>query len=419
MSVLRALTMGLVIFWQVVACAKVIATEVSAPAFSLAELLAEVATQSPALRSKLHATHAAKTRAAQAGAFEDPMVMVELWQAPTTLSRLPLMVTLRQPLPWLGKLKARSQVAQLDGQRAQLEEALQKRSLTLSAVRAYYQLALAHRQLEVQKQNQKLLQVIVSSVDVRYRVGRAELAELLDAQEATHEQETVLYELVREQELAETELLSLLGESSQRSLGIPQLNTQLAPLPSLDVLIEEAMQHRPELFLGELLRKQAHAKGTVARHEQAPDFAVSASVMVPVRGDMEQAFTVGVSSSIPSFSLVKSHAAQREAEQMEQTAVQDQKQLQASITAEVRAAYLRVSTVHKHLTLHRDDLIPLSDRAVQAARAGYQSGKLGLSLLLSATQRLIQQRLSHERYLAEYGLRRAELDLAVGKEVSP
>jgi outer membrane protein TolC len=149
MSVLRALAMGLVIFWQVVACAKVIATEVSAPAFSLAELLAEVATQSPALRSKLHATHAAKTRAAQAGAFEDPMVMVELWQAPTTLSRLPLMVTLRQPLPWLGKLKARSQVAQLDGQRAQLEEALQKRSLTLSAVRAYYQLALAHRQLEV------------------------------------------------------------------------------------------------------------------------------------------------------------------------------------------------------------------------------------------------------------------------------
>lgn len=419
MSVFRALAVGIVVFWQVVACAKVIGTEVSAPPLSLAELLADVERHSPALLGRVEATRAAKTRAAQAGAFDDPMVMVELWQAPTSLSRLPLMVTLRQPLPWLGTLKARSLVAQLDGQRAQLEESLQKRSLTLAAVRAYYQLALAHRQLEVQKQNQKLLQVIVSSVDVRYRVGRAELAELLDAQQASHQQETTLYELQREQELAETELLSILGESSRRPLGVPQTTPQQSTIPTLDELLAHALASRPELVLAELLRSQAHAKISVARNEQAPDVALSASFMTAIRSDMENAFTVGVSSSIPSFSLVKRRAAQREADALQKEAEHQQSQLRASITAEVRAAFLRLSTVQRHLSLHRDDLIPLSDRAVQAARAGYQSGKVGLSLLLSTTQRLNEQRLSYERYLAEYGLRRAELDLAVGKEVSP
>lgn len=419
MSVVRALTVGIVVFWQVVACAKVMETEVSQSPLSLSDLLAQVARNSPALLGKGQVTRAAKTRAAQVGAFEDPMVMVELWQAPTSLSRLPLMVTLKQPLPWLGTLKARSQVAHIDGQRAQLEESLQQRSLMLAAVRAYYQLALAHRQLAVQQQNQKLLQVIVSSVDVRYRVGRAELAELLDAQQAVHQQETLLYELQREQELAETELLSLLGESSRRSLGVPQTTPQLAQLPTLEELLEQALTHRPELVMAQLLRQQAQAKVTVARNEQAPDLALSASFMTVLRSDMENAFTVGVSSSIPSFSLIKRRAAEREAEAMQQAAAHEQSQLRASITAEVRAAFLRLSTVQRHLALHRDDLIPLSNRAVQAARAGYQSGKVGLSLLLSTTQRLIEQRLSYERYLAEYGLRRAELDLAVGKEVSP
>ncbi|MBL8634521.1 MAG: TolC family protein [Myxococcales bacterium] len=394
-------------------------TEVSQSPLSLSDVLAQVARNSPVLLSKGQVTRAAKTRAAQVGAFEDPMVMVELWQAPTSLSRLPLMVTLKQPLPWLGTLKARSQVAHIDGQRAQLEESLQQRSLMLAAVRAYYQLALAHRQLAVQQQNQKLLQVIVSSVDVRYRVGRAELAELLDAQQAVHQQETLLYELQREQELAETELLSLLGESSRRSLGVPQTTPQLAQLPTLEELLEQALTHRPELVMAQLLRQQAQAKVTVARNEQAPDLALSASFMTVLRSDMENAFTAGVSSSIPSFSLIKRRAAEREAEAMQQAAAHEQSQLRASITAEVRAAFLRLSTVQRHLALHRDDLIPLSDRAVQAARAGYQSGKVGLSLLLSTTQRLIEQRLSYERYLAEYGLRRAELDLAVGKEVSP
>ncbi|MFO0654775.1 MAG: TolC family protein [Polyangia bacterium] len=73
----------------------------------------------------------------------------------------------------------------------------------------------------------------------------------------------------------------------------------------------------------------------------------------------------------------------------------------------------------RHLGLHHDDLIPLSERAVQTARAGYQSGRVPLSLLLSATQRLLQQRLDYERYLAELMLRRAELDFSVGQGVSP
>ena len=386
---------------------------------SLESLLTEVESRSPTLLSRHAAWRAAQTHARQAGAFDDPMVMLELWQTPTTADRLPLMFTLRQPIPWPGKLHARAVVARFDEERAQTETALAKRSLRLATVRSYYLLLLAHRSLAVQSQNQKLMQVVVSSVDGRYRVGRAELAELLDAQEAVHEQETLLYELQRDREQAETEILSLLGERSRRPLGVPTSTPEFTPLPSLESLIEQAMHSRKELALSQVMRKQAQAKVSQARSERAPDLAVSGSFMAPLRGDMERTFTVGIQTSIPSFSLVRSSAAEREAEALSEQVLQDQNQLAATITAEVRSAYLRVATVQRHLSLHREDLIPLSDRAVQAARAGYLSGRIGLTLLLSTTQRLLQQRLAYERFLAEYGLRRAELDFSVGQGAAP
>lgn len=389
------------------------------PPLLLPSLLSEVEARSPLLLSRQSAEMAAKTHVRQAASVDDPMLMVELWQAPTSLDRLPLMVTLKQALPWPGKLSSRAAVARLDETRAHVETLTQKQQLRLATVRAYALYLFSQRSIQVKRDNLKLLQVIVASVDGRYRVGRAELAELLDAQEALHQQDTELFELERQREQAESELLSLLGETSPRSLGVPVSIPELVPLPPLESLQEQAIRNRPELRLAQLAQQQAESKISQAQSERAPDLALWGSYMVPLRSDMERAFTVGVQTSLPSFSLIRTHAAKQEAEALRTQSQQEQIQIRANILSEVRSAYARCATVLRHLGLHHDDLIPLSDKAVQAARAGYQSGRIPLALLLSTTQRLLQQRLDYERYLAELLVRRAELDFSVGQGVNP
>ena len=75
----------------------------AAEPFTLDSLLAEIAQRSPELQSRRAEVQAALERPVQARAFDDPMLMVELWQVPIGVQQMPLMITLRQPIPWLGK----------------------------------------------------------------------------------------------------------------------------------------------------------------------------------------------------------------------------------------------------------------------------------------------------------------------------
>jgi outer membrane protein TolC len=64
--------------------------------------------------------------------------------------------------------------------------------------------------------------------------------------------------------------------------------------------------------------------------------------------------------------------------------------------------------------LHAQSLLPLAERSLRAAQAGYQSGRVQLSLLLETARRLFEHQLDFERYQAELGGRLAELEAESG-----
>jgi outer membrane protein TolC len=159
---------------------------------------------------------------------------------------------------------------------------------------------------------------------------------------------------------------------------------------------------------------QAQARVRVAEAERAPDLAVSASFMAMLRGASANTFTLGLQTSIPSFSLAGSRAAGREAEAQVAAAQAELAQTQALIRGEVQQASLRLLTAEQHIKLHGQGLLPLSERAVKTAQAGYQSGRVNLVLLLDTVRALLSHELEYDRYLTDYAKRRAELEAAVG-----
>lgn len=380
---------------------------------TLEQLLAEVAQRSPVLAGRSAELRAAAERPAQARAFEDPMLMVELWQVPVSTAQLPLMVTLRQPLPWPGKLAARAKVATHEVPRAQAELATSARGLRLEAARVYFDHRLAVRSLAVLGEMQKLMATIVAAVEIRYRVGRAELAELLKAQEDAATLGNLLLDVESEREVTATAINVLRARPAEEPVGTPVTSPAVQPLPPLGQLTELALLQRSELAGVRAALAQAQARQQAARSERAPDLAVWAGYMAMLRGSADHTFTVGVQTSVPSFSLLKQGAAAREAQALSAAQSAQLAQTEARIRGEVRTARLRVETAERHLLLHSQTLLPTAARAVQAAQAGYQSGRVPITLLLDAARMLAEHRLSFERFQAEYGLRRAELEAAI------
>ncbi len=79
------------------------------PVIRLAALIAEAREKNPEVRAARAQARAAASSVAPAGAFDDPMLMVELWNAPVDFSTVPVMFQLTQTVPLGGK---RAEMAQ-------------------------------------------------------------------------------------------------------------------------------------------------------------------------------------------------------------------------------------------------------------------------------------------------------------------
>lgn len=388
----------------------------AAPALSLPQLMSEVLAHSPELQAKAAEIRAAVERPLQVRTPDDPMLMIELWQVPIGAAHIPIMLSLRQPLTWPGKLAARAAVLSHDRARAQAELLTSEKDLRLAAARGYFDYRLAMRGLEVLSAARAIAMALVAAVDVRYRVGRAELAELLAAQESLAVLDNLLLDAGRERDLAQAALNVLRSQPSDTRLGNPTTVPAPRVLPGIDSLRAQALRSRPELLALDAQIAQADARRLAAAKERAPDLALSFSYMATLHPSAppEHNFTAGVQTSLPSFSLLRAAAQEREALAQRQALQAQRRQREREIEGQLQAALLRAETALRHMRFHAGTLLPLSERSLRAAQAGYQSGRVPLSLLLETARRLVEHQLEFERYQAELGQRLAELEAESG-----
>lgn len=387
------------------------------PPLLLSQLISETLARSPELLARQAEVRAAGERPAQVRTPDDPMLMIELWQVPVGAAHIPLMFSLRQPLTWPGKLAARAAVLSHDRSRAEAELAISGKTLRLAAMRGYFDYRLAVRGLEVLTAARALTVALVAAVEVRYRVGRAELAELLSAQESLATIDNLLLDAERERDLAQAGLNVLRSQPVDARLGAPVTKPPSVTLPALADLLPRALQRRPELLAIDSQIAQASARSLAAAQERAPDLALSFSYMATLHpgAPVEHNFTAGLQSSLPSFSLLRSAAGGREAVAQRQGLVAQRRKLEQEIAGQLQAVLLRSGAALRHMRFHAQSLLPLSERALRAAQAGYQSGRVPLSLLLETARRWFEHQLEFERYQTEYGQLLAELEAESGE----
>jgi outer membrane protein TolC len=380
----------------------------------LSDVVDVVRKNNPEIGARRALAKAAEARPRLVSQLDDPMLSLEWWQQPINFATVPIMLTVRQPLPWPGKLRARHEVAQRVAATTRDQVAQVERALEAQAKVAFLDLALAERSLSINEREHTLLEAMVKTAESKYRVGKAPQATMLKTQEELLTVDNERFDLERAHDDAGARLNALLNRNP--SAPIPTVALPLSParLPSEAELTALAIDHRPDVKLARDAVAEAQAKLALARRETNPELSVWAAYMVNIKG--VDTFTTGVSTTLPIFSARRRTSAVDAADAEVQAARASLDAATRRAQAEVRSALLHMDAALRHERLHSEKLIPLAELSLQSAQAAYQNDRIDFFSVLDAARMVRDHHLNHERYLIEYQKRLAELELAVGQD---
>ena len=378
----------------------------------LADVLAAVERSNPELAERRRMYEAAARRPAATLWPDDPMAMLEWWQQPVNFSMVPIMLTVRQPIPIVGKLHARRDLAERQAQSARDQADEVARRIEADAKRAYFELVLADRNARQNDAVHGLVENLVRVVESRYRVGLAVQADLLKAQGELLMLENERLDFERDRKTATTTLNRLMNRRADAPLGPTASEPNLVSLPSEKELVDRALASRPELRRAQDAVAEAKARLTVERKENLPELAAWGAYMVNFHGI--DTFTVGFQTSLPIFSTVRKRSLASAAELEVQGAASALEAARRDTEAAVRTVLLELDSAARHVRLHADKMVPLAELTLQSALASYEAGRVDFPSVLEAARAVREHHTDHIKYFVEYERRLAELEQLVG-----
>jgi len=148
-------------------------------AVGLQVLVREALQNNPGVQSALHQVEALRRRVPQAKALPDPSASIG-WMGnivPFQTQHLDPSsyrgVGASQTIPFPGKLKLRSEIADREAQAAWWDYEAARRDLVASVKSSYYDYCFLTKAIEITHKDEDLLEKFASIAEARYRVGKA------------------------------------------------------------------------------------------------------------------------------------------------------------------------------------------------------------------------------------------------------
>jgi cobalt-zinc-cadmium efflux system outer membrane protein len=392
------------------------------PALTLAEAGREAWARNTGIQEALSRWNAARERVPQEGAWDDLQV--------SAMSRLARFVSIprngfadqtlsvSQIIPVTGKNRSRARAAAAealmayeDARRRELDVAAQTRG-------AYYRLANARAQVELNRENLVLLKQIAEVSRVRYQAGDQSAADVLGAETEAGKLLEDAKDLARAVTTEETQLNVLMGRDAFAPVGeldATQGDRQPIELAPLERLRALTLENRPEVRSAEDRVEAEKARLELAHRAWIPDPTLSVEGQrYNSAGQGVSELDAGVSFNIPWTNGPKYTAGTREAVANVAAAEQALETSRREAMGMLRTTLEDVETAHHHLHISGDKLLMQARDGLKASEIGYEAGKVSLSEWIAAA-RMVRDLESMERQQAsDYAVAIAQLEAVIG-----
>ena len=405
-----------------VAHAQVLETQAG---LSLSETIAEALKNNPEIQAAKNKLDSARARSKQATYLEDPELNMEAWGVPLNhpvmyRSANPLIIGVRQKLPFFGKLGLMGEMSMQDVRMA--EEVLRaKEQEVLAKVKTTYaDYFMNTKSVEISKELLELIRHTSATAEGLYQVGKAPQQDVIRALLERTELLNKLTSAEKDLLISQAKLNTLLSRRPDAPLGAPrELDIRSVPIQFAQ-LEKLSLEQRPEIrALESSVSRSEKAIQLAERNRKYPDFMVGLQYWVAPDQSPRHMYAPMLTLTIPFSPWTKGkHDYEIEEALAERQAAKANLAAMKNIAfLDVRETSARLNAAMKSVSIYRDGLLPQAEQLFQAAVAAYQTGGVNFMTLLDAQRTISDVRMGYYKALVDYEQSRADLERAVGKEL--
>ena len=394
-----------------------------APATPLSkEALVQTALRdNPSLQAARARWEMMKQRVPQARAWEDLMAGVNLERTgtlrPDKINDVEWMIS--QTIPISGKNMSQARASAAEALAAYQEWRRVQLDVVLRVNAAYYRLAGAYGQLEINGRTQDLLKQLAQLSRTKYETGTATQSDVLLAETELARLSETRSTLERVLSDQQTQLNVLANRPPSRPVTAP------APLAfrTTDVSSAQAealaSSQRPEILIAWRKIEAEQARLQLAHRQWIPDpqLRIAARQFPGTPGVQE--YDTGLTFSLPWSNPKKYRAGVAEAEASLESARREYEATRTETAGLVRDQLKKIETFSANTRLYNERVTPMAKSTVESTRAGYETDKSGFLDLITASRNLQEIESAALNQLVEHQIAVAELEAIVGNTPTP
>lgn len=391
---------------------------------ALAELEAFAIANNPTLRRMQHEVQAQWARASYISKLPDPTVSTMFYAPPMHFDPDRQVVDLQvaQMIPWLSRLTAQQQQAQLEALAAQTEYQAE-RLRVIGEIRAnWYKLYVLGKQIETTTADQAQLEALLRTANARVRTGNAQPGDVLMASlELSSLQEQLIG--YRQQMVATTaELNRLAGRDATAPIVPPASIHVELPEWNHELLRSVAMEQQPALNAARLRTAATRWGIEVARLQRRPDLTFGLGWMVmdapgaTMAGAGEDSLTLGVMASIPLWHA-KYDAMRAEASRQHYAAHASEDEIAARLDALLVDLWEQAQANQRTIELYEQTILPQARQTFESDQQSLANNTVMFDRVIRDYRTLLTLQLGYHRALGQLATTIARIRQAVGVDL--
>ncbi len=396
------------------------------PSEDLPKLIEAAIANNPEVKASEARWEMFRNRVAQAGALDDPMLMLKLQnflvRDPFNSRRDPMsqrVIGISQQLPFWGKRNLKAEVAakEADALKWQVEE--RKLELARMVKETYYQIFMTDKELEIVEKNIRIMDDFIALAETKYSVGQGAQQDVFKAQVERSKMYDMKITLEQQRKSLQATLNTLLYRPTETPVG-KVADFELKPFTwSPDQLRAMAEENRPIVKSLRAQIEKGEAGHRLAEKEFFPDVNLSFEYMqrdAAMEDEGLDMYSAGVTFNLPVY-RERRQAMRAESSSAVSMADAEINMLKNSIAGGIADLLAQLERRRKLADLYKTGIIPQAEQTLESTIIGYRVGKADVLMLLDSRVTLFNYEREYYDSLADYQMKLAQLEALVGQEL--